>query len=74
MEELCHAELVKFRKQLQRGDDPVAVLNHFAQSLTNKLLHHPSVQLRQAGFEGRFDLLELARQLFALPKPEVELS
>lgn len=74
MEELCHAELVKFRKQLERGDDPVEVLTHFAQSLTNKLLHHPSVQLRQAGFEGRFDLLELARQLFALPKPEVELS
>lgn len=73
IEELCHAELVKFRRQLHRGDDPITVLNSFAHSLTNKLLHHPSVQLRQAGFEGRFDLLELARQLFAIPEPKSEL-
>lgn len=70
MEELCQTELNKFRAQLQRGDDPEQVLKHFAHALTNKLLHHPSVQLRQAGVEGRFDLLELARQLFAIPKPE----
>lgn len=73
IEELCHAELVKYRRQLQRGDDPADVLTSFANSLTNKLLHHPSVQLRQAGFEGRFDLLELARQLFAIPEPKTEL-
>lgn len=70
IEELCHTELVKFRRLLQRGDDPADVLTSFAHSLTNKLLHHPSVQLRQAGFEGRFDLLDLARQLFAIPEPK----
>lgn len=74
MEELCQTELLKHRRLLHRGDDPVEVLNQFALSLTNKLLHHPSIQLRQAGVEGRLDLLELARELFALPKPEVELS
>ncbi len=73
IESLCHAELVKFRKQLQNGADPAEVLTHFAYALTNKLLHHPSVQLRQAGVEGRFDLLELARQLFAIPETKVEL-
>ncbi len=73
IEELCRTELVKFRRQLQRGDDPADVLTNFAHSLTNKLLHHPSVQLRQAGFEGRFDLLELARQLFAIPESQAEL-
>lgn len=74
IEILCKNELAKFQKQLARGEDPSLVLNHFAAALTNKLLHHPSVQLRQAGVEGRFDLLELARELFALPQPEVELS
>jgi glutamyl-tRNA reductase len=73
IENLCHAELVKFRRHLQRGEDPADVLTNFAHSLTNKLLHHPSVQLRQAGFEGRFDLLELARQLFVIPEPKSEL-
>jgi glutamyl-tRNA reductase len=43
------------------------VLTHFAQALTNKLLHYPSVQLRQAGMEGRVELLQLAQQLFAVP-------
>lgn len=73
VEMLCHAELVKFRRQLQNGADPADVLTSFAHALTNKLLHHPSVQLRQAGVEGRFDLLELARQLFAIPEPKSEL-
>jgi glutamyl-tRNA reductase len=71
IEDLCHTELSKALRQLQRGDDPVQVLASFAHALTNKLLHNPSVQLRQAGVEGRFELLQLAQQLFAIPKPEI---
>ncbi len=71
IEDLCHAELAKAMKQLQRGDDSVQVLASFAYALTNKLLHAPSVQLRQAGFEGRFEILRLAQQLFAIPEPEL---
>jgi glutamyl-tRNA reductase len=67
IEELCQAELDKAHRQLQRGDAPSDVLSHFAYTLTNKLLHHPSVQLRQAGLEGRFDMLEWAQQLFVVP-------
>ena len=44
----------------------------FAHAYTNKLLHVPSVQLRQAGAEGRFDLLQFAKQLFAIADPEAE--
>jgi hypothetical protein len=36
-------------------------------------MHAPSVQLRQAGAEGRFELLRFAKQLFSLPDPETEL-
>lgn len=73
IEDLCHAELVKATRQLQRGDDPVQVLTAFTHALTNKLLHTPSVQLRQAGHEGRLDMLQLAQQLFAIAEPKSEL-
>jgi glutamyl-tRNA reductase len=36
--------------------------------LTNKLLHTPSAQLRQAGFNGQVELLEAANTLFQLKK------
>ncbi len=72
IEELCQAELAKAIRQLQRGEDPTQVLSSFAYAFTNKLLHTPSVQLRQAGTEGRFDILQLAQQLFALPQLETD--
>ena len=73
IEGLCDTELSKALRQIQRGDDPAQVLESFAYALTKKLLHNPSVQLRQAGVEGRFDLLQLAQQLFAIPEPKSEL-
>ncbi len=71
IEDLCDAELSKSLRQLQRGDDPVQVLTVFAHALTQKLLHTPTVQLRQAGFEGRIEILQLAQQLFAIPELEL---
>jgi glutamyl-tRNA reductase len=70
IEAICYAEMAKSVQQLARGDDPAQVLASFAYAFTNKLLHTPSVQLRQAGVDGRFDILELARQLFAIPHTE----
>lgn len=67
VEELCHIELLKAKQQLKRGDDPSEVIASFAHTLTNKLLHAPSVQLRQAGYEGRLEILQFAQQLFAIP-------
>ncbi|HLB57654.1 MAG TPA: glutamyl-tRNA reductase, partial [Gammaproteobacteria bacterium] len=67
VEDLSRAELEKAARRLQRGDDPLYVLANFSHALTNKLLHTPSVQLRQAGFEGRLEILQLAQQLFAIP-------
>jgi glutamyl-tRNA reductase len=66
IEDLCEAELQKSIRQLQRGDDAKQVLASFAHALTKKLLHTPSVQLRQAGFEGRLEVLQLAQELFAI--------
>lgn len=71
---ICQVELLKAKQQLQQGTDPAQVLETFAYTFTNKLLHTPSVQLRQAGIEGRFELLRLVKQLFAIPDSEVERS
>jgi glutamyl-tRNA reductase len=72
IEALCHAELLKARQQLHQGRDSHQVLEQFANAFINKLLHQPSIQLRQAGAEGRFDLLQLAKQLFAISDHETE--
>jgi glutamyl-tRNA reductase len=70
IEAICEAELNKALRQLALHPDLSAeqVLREFAYALTNKLLHAPSVQLRQAGSEGRFDILRLAKQLLAIPE------
>jgi glutamyl-tRNA reductase len=70
VENLCHAELAKAVRQLNRGDGPEQVLISFAHTLTNKLLHTPSVQLRQAGHAGRLEILQLAQELFAISEPK----
>lgn len=72
IEEICQTELLKAKHQLHRGSDPSEVLETFAYTFTNKLLHTPSVQLRKASVEGRFELLRFAKQLFAIPDPEIE--
>lgn len=73
VEDLTRIELKKAYKQLQRGDDPHQVLMSFSHALTNKLLHIPSVQLRQAGFEGRLEVLQFVQQLFAIQEPKIEI-
>lgn len=66
IEEMCHAEVVKAKAQLARGLDPHEVLDTFVQALIKKLLHAPSVQLRQAGAQGQLEFLKFANQLFAI--------
>lgn len=72
IEEIARIELLKAKQQLYQGVAAEEVLEAFAHAFTQKLLHEPSVQLRQAGVEGRFELLRLAKQLFAIPDPEIE--
>ncbi len=72
IEDICYTELMKAKQQLATGGDPVVVLDSFARAFTKKMMHSPSVQLRQAGEEGRFELLKFAKQLFAIPDPEIE--
>ena len=58
--------LILAQKELQKGADPEQVLRDVTRTLTNKLIHSPSSQLRVAGAEGRHDLLSAAYELFDL--------
>jgi glutamyl-tRNA reductase len=58
--------LLNARQKLQAGADPEKVLQEVTRTLTNKLIHVPSTQLRTAGVEGRDDLLTAAQELFNL--------
>lgn len=53
-------------RQLQSGQEPEAVIREFGRLLTNKLMHEPCAQLKQASYDGRLELLEAARELFNL--------
>nr|VFK44668.1 MAG: glutamyl-tRNA reductase [Candidatus Kentron sp. TC] len=59
--------LHKAKRMLMAGTPPDDVLDFLASTLTNKLLHQPTVQLRQAGFDGRSELVGAARMLFDIP-------
>lgn len=63
-----HSEQVlnKALRQLEQGIAAQVVLAELARTLTNKLLHEPSKQLRQAAFESDEDnpLIDAARRLF----------
>lgn len=59
-------ELQRALNLIKAGKDPAVVLEELANRLTNKLIHDPSAQLKQAGYEGRFGLLEAAQELFNL--------
>lgn len=51
---------------LRNGADAEQTLQRLAHTLTNKILHAPSAQLRAAGENERHDLIAAARELFAL--------
>ncbi len=56
-------------KQLNKGKPAEAVVKEMAYQLTNKILHQPSIQIKQAGREERDDLIQAACKLFNI-KPE----
>jgi glutamyl-tRNA reductase len=58
--------LEKAQRMLAAGKPTDEVLDYLAHTLTNKLLHTPSSQLREAGSNGRRELLEAANTLFKL--------
>ncbi len=58
------------RLRLNKGADSDEVLEYATASLLKKMLHQPSVRLREAGELSDEDLAEAARTLFGLGKKE----
>lgn len=56
----------KARYMLASGKDPKLVIEFLAHTLTNKLTHEPSVQIRRAAETGNSELLQAAIELFEL--------
>lgn len=53
-------------RQLQQGKNPQDVLHFLAHTLTSKLMHTPSVGLREASAQDRTELLEAIKTLYKL--------
>ncbi len=66
LETVRDRELEKALAALNQGEKPEIVLKQMARLLTNKMLHTPSVQLREAALNHQNDLLLAARKLFDL--------
>jgi glutamyl-tRNA reductase len=58
--------LARAMKDLQRGTDPERVLARLSNDLTNKLIHAPTMAIREASADGRSDILEYLRTLYAV--------
>lgn len=64
--------LARARKDLQRGTDPERVLERLSNDLTNKLIHAPTMAIRDASAEGRADLLDYLRVLYDVDTDQPE--
>ena len=62
--DIQEAELERARKDLTRGTDPDRVLERLSNSLTNKLIHTPTLAIREASADGRTDILDFMRKLY----------
>ncbi len=62
--------LQRAKRMLENGKSADEALTFLARTLTNKLLHVPSSQLREASSNGDTDILEAANALFQLDNPE----
>ena len=66
--ELMQQEVVDAAlRRLRMGEEPESVLRELARSLSNKLIHAPSVQLRSSTPDQKDELVRAARTLFAIP-------
>jgi glutamyl-tRNA reductase len=65
-EQMRDEVLQRALRSLHNGKPPEEVLGFLAHTLTNKLLHTPSTQIRRAGFNGQEELLDAANTLFQI--------
>jgi glutamyl-tRNA reductase len=67
-EEIQNQELERALQLLRNGYDAEQVLTQLARGLTNKLIHHPTIAIRDASAGNRGDLLEYVRALYNIDR------
>ncbi|MGR8979385.1 MAG: glutamyl-tRNA reductase [Gammaproteobacteria bacterium] len=65
-EQIRNDALKKSLALLKNGMPPEEAINRLAYTLTNKLIHTPSVRLREAAENERHDLIAAVREIFKL--------
>jgi len=65
-DELRDQVLAQARRRLAKGSDTEEVLEYVTSSLLKKLLHQPSVRLREAGEQSDQEFIDTIRELFGL--------
>jgi glutamyl-tRNA reductase len=65
-EDIREKVVKKSKSMINNGKSPYDVIDFLAHTLSNSLMHQPCVQLRQAGYDGREELVTAALQLFQL--------
>lgn len=56
----------KALQQLQNGHDPQRVLEQFGHTLINKIMHHPTIKLREAASEEKCEIFQHIKTFFEL--------
>lgn len=64
VEKLAAEIFNRAHQKLQRGQPPEEVLNSVQHNLLQKLLHPPTIRLRQAALEGDLELIRISKELF----------
>ena len=73
-ERLREEVLQRARRRLNRGDDPALVLEYLSHTLTKKLIHEPTIGLREAARGGDPETIRTSRRLLGLHTDEDEIS
>jgi len=71
-ESIRDLELEKAMKRLQKGDDVQKVMATMASMITNKLIHRPTVTMREASAEGRKEVMDWVQELYQLQDEDVQ--
>ncbi len=70
IEDISEEELKRAQQSLEQGESPEKVLEQFSRSLTRKIMHKPSVEIKNAAAQGDSAVLIAASLLFGLDYSE----
>jgi glutamyl-tRNA reductase len=64
---ISEMEIKRALHALRNGVAADYVISSLGQSIANKVMHHPTITIKRAGYEGDYGLLGAAKALFDLP-------